>query len=132
MGRENKQLETHWDILCKVVMTRVIGSHSFAGCLFIGSPIYFFRQQILIELTLCSGWCQGGGFKDTEDNIISAFDTPRKLGRQTLTQGNRQDGAGCPIQVSGKGYLPGSRTEPCPTGAPSCRGPHCSPHSIRE
>lgn len=82
MGQENKQLETHWDIHCKVVVTRVIGSYSFAVRLFISSPIYFFRQQILIELTLCSGWCQGGGFKDTGDNFTSAFKTSRKWGRQ--------------------------------------------------
>lgn len=86
MGRQNKQLETHWDIHCKVVVTRVIGSYSPPDRLFISSPIYFFRQQILIELTLCSGWCQGGGFEDTEDNIISGFKTPRKLGRQTFTR----------------------------------------------
>ena len=42
-----------------------------------------------------------GGFKDTEDNIISAFETPRTLGETNIYRGNRQYGTGGLTWVSG-------------------------------
>lgn len=42
-----------------------------------------------------------GGFKDTKDNIISAFETPRKLGETNIYRGNRQYGTGGLTWVSG-------------------------------
>ena len=72
-----------------------------------------------------------GGFKDTEGNVISSFVAPRNLGETNSYGANRQYGTGGLTWVSGREYLPGSRTEPHPTGAPSRRGPHRSPRPTR-
>ena len=72
-----------------------------------------------------------GGFKDTEGNVISSFAAPHNLGETNSYGANRQYGTGDLTWVSGREYLPGSRTEPRPTGAPSRWGPRRSPRPTR-